>query len=314
MNTFMRTRLMNFKPYRVYREVWNSLERNEILSRASFAFARAAATAAVRVIDPLNPESWEFSGFSQHGEDGIIEYLISQMTPQSRNGFFFEIGAADGLQNCTAWLAYAKNYGGVMVEGNEHISGRSRTGLQAWSSAVHHVTKMVDQDNVVGLFKMCPYRDLDVFSLDIDGIDYYVGKKVLELGFRPKIIVAEYNSAFGPDQALTVPYDPRFNRWHCHSSGLCYGVSITGWRRLFESYNYDFVTTEKSGTNAFFLDPAVFPSGFTKDLARVDFRENSGDLNAATTPHADPAGDSVLPIRDWRIQFEMIKNTELVRI
>jgi len=91
-----------------------------IRSRVEMCLARAAATAAVRSIDRLDPETWEFSGFSQHGEVGIIDYLSSKM--ESRNAFFVEIGAADGLENCTAWLAVAQSYGGLMVEGSTQLA------------------------------------------------------------------------------------------------------------------------------------------------------------------------------------------------
>jgi hypothetical protein len=295
-------------------ELTDTLARVEIQGKMQSAFARAAATAAVRVIDPANPESWEFSGFSQHGEDGIIDYLIGQMKVECRTDFFFEIGAADGIQNCTAWLAYAKNFAGVMVEGDSQLSGRGQNVLRELNWAVHFVNLLVDENNLAPLLKMSSCKAPDVFSLDIDGIDYYVARKVFELGFRPKIFLVEYNSAFGPDQALTIPYSPSFHRWQMHDSGLCYGASIAGWRRLFEHYQYEFITTEKCGINAFFIDPSAFPDGFANGLRKVNFRENAGDLNGATKPRVDLEGDMVLPARDWRVQFEMIKNTNLVKI
>ncbi len=107
---------------------------------------------------------------------------------------------------------------------------------------------------------MCPYRSPDVFSLDIDGIDYRVARKVLELGFRPKPAIVKYNTVFGPDQAVTASCTkPASDRFQEHSTWLYYGVSIAGWRRLFEAHGYHFLTTEKSGTNAFFIDPSAFP-------------------------------------------------------
>jgi hypothetical protein len=276
--------------------------------------ARAAVTAATRSIDRLDPETWEFSGFSQHGEDGIIDYLCSNL--ESRNSFFVEIGAADGLENCTAWLAIAKSYGGLMVEGDTQLATQCREAYQFlkvnW--ALHFANLFVDENNVEGLLKMCPYRSPDVFSLDIDGIDYYVARKVLELGFKPKVIVVEYNSAFGPEEAVTIAHKSCFNRWQEHSSGLYYGVSVAGWRKLFETHDYQFLTTEKSGTNAFFIDPSAFPDGFTRSLKQVPFRENIGDSNGATRPYVDSAGDQVLPLRDWRSQIEIIRDMKLVKI
>src|ERR1700675_3503795 len=71
---------------------WGTLDRIRIRTQLSVAFARAAATSSLRVIDPQVPRTWEFSGFSQHGEDGIIDYLCSHLVNPNR--FFFEIGAA----------------------------------------------------------------------------------------------------------------------------------------------------------------------------------------------------------------------------
>ena len=173
------------------------------------AFSRAAATAATRVIDPGDPISWEFSGFSQHGEDGIIDYLCSRL--KERNQYFFEIGSADGLQNCSAWLAFARGYAGVMVEGNPDLSACCRTVLEGRAWNIEAVNLMVDRDNISGLLKMCPHRDPDVFIIDIDGIDYYVAREVLDalrgVGFLDNN--GDANEATRPYRdergALTVP-------------------------------------------------------------------------------------------------------------
>ncbi|MGC8644417.1 MAG: hypothetical protein ACP5XB_31525, partial [Isosphaeraceae bacterium] len=286
--------------------------RIEIEMRIAAAYSRAAATAGIRSVDPTNPTSWEFAGFSQHGEDGIIDYLCSRMVP--RNRFFVEIGAADGLENCTAWLARARGYGGVMVDGNPILVERCRQSLENRIWNVHPVHLMVNVENVAALMKMCPYQDPDVFVLDIDGIDFHVMKQVLKLGFRPKLIVVEYNSAFGPDRAVTVPYKPRFSRWETHLNGLFYGVSIAGRRNLMNQHRYSFVTVETSGTNAFFLDEAGFPEGFAPAIQGISFLDNLGDRNGATSPYQDSSGDLVLPLRDWRVQLEQLAKLEFVEI
>jgi hypothetical protein len=161
---------------------------------------------------------------------------------------------------------------------------------------------------------MCPYRDPDVFSLDVDGIDYHIAARILELGFRPKLWVVEYNPTFGPERSVAVPYSEDFVRWRAHESGLYYGASVAAWRKLFEGYAYEFITTDKSGTNAFFVDPAAFPEGFARSLKRVGFRDNVSDLNWGTQPRPDANGDTVLPPMAWRAQLPLIENMALVEI
>lgn len=276
------------------------------------ALARAAATAPLRVIDPKRPRSWEFAGFSQHGEDGIVDYLCGRLLNPAR--FFFEIGAANGIENCTAWLAFARSYGGVWVEGDPALCRQARAAIAGTLWNVHVINRFVEPESVPALLKMCPHRRPDVFSLDIDGIDYHVASEILKLGYRPKIWVVEYNSAFGPERLVSVPAAPGFNRWSGHPSGLYYGCSIGGWRSLFKDFGYAFVSVEQSGVNAFFIDPAEFPKGFAKGLRGDAFRDNQGDLNGATRPYKDEAGDAVLPARDWRAQYALIAALPLVEI
>ena len=56
-----------------------------------------------RRIDLTRPATWEFSGFSQNGEDGILDVLRHQLTRSNR--YFIEIGAADGIENNIGALA-----------------------------------------------------------------------------------------------------------------------------------------------------------------------------------------------------------------
>jgi hypothetical protein len=286
--------------------------RLELQVRISSALSRAAATASLRLIDPLRPLTWEFNGFSQHGEDGILDYLCGHVTTPNR--FFFEIGAADGIQNCTAWLAFAKGYAGVWVEGDPLLCARARMALEGTIWNVHVINRFVEPESVPSLLKMCPHQQPDVFSLDIDGVDYHIARRVLEIGFRPKIWVVEYNSVFGPELALTVPYSANFSRWSGHQSGLYYGCSIAGWRTLFSNYDYAFVTVESSGTNAFFIDSTAFGPGFADGLRGEVFLDNTADCNEATCAVKDADGHDVLPMRDWRTQSGSLAGLPLVEI
>ena len=288
-----------------------TVERTYVRTLMNLAFGRAAATIQLRIIDPKSPLTWEFSGFSQHGEDGIVDYLSTHVA--SPNRFFVEIGAGDGLQNCTAWLAFAKSYGGVWVEGNPERCKRARMAIEGRAVNVHVVEKLVSVDNIETLMKMCPHENPDVVSLDIDGIDWHVGRRLLELGYRPKIWVVEYNSVYGPERAVTVPLISNFDRWSQHESGLYYGCSIAAWKKLFCDHDYTFVTVERSGTNAFFIDPSAFPLKFGRELSSEGFRDNETDLNGATRPiYRD--GACSLKSRDWRLQFPLIANLPLVEV
>ena len=185
-------------------------------TRLNVALARGALTATTRRVDPLHPLSWEFAAFSQNGEDGIIDHLLSLIASPSR--YFLEIGASDGLENNSAYLAFAKRYAGVMVEGDKFLSDCARTLLGPLNTAVGYLNLFVENDNVDVVLNSCHDLAPDLLSLDIDGNDYHVALACLSAGLRPLVICVEYNSAFGPTRALSIPYTSGFDNTSAHPS------------------------------------------------------------------------------------------------
>ena len=258
------------------RKVRNYLLQLRSLQRINMAMSRGAATSTLRTIDPTDPDTWEFSGFSQNGEDGIIDVLAARL--RSHNRYFIEIGASDGLENNTSWLALARRWSGIWVEGDPQVSEWSTWLFSSLNYGLETVPLFVDRDNIGALAKRALHLDPDVFSLDIDGTDYYLVEAVFEFGFRPKIFVVEYNSAFGPDRAVTVPYDPAFRRGQRPNDDLYYGCSLSAWRTLFTHYGYSFVTVDLNGVNAFFVRTEEFAEGFIESVRGTPFRENFAQL------------------------------------
>src|ERR1035438_2636466 len=266
--------------------------------RIHLALMRGAASASLRKLDPHDPSSWEFCGFSQNGEDGIIDYLLSNL--RRTNRYFIEIGASNGLENNTSWLAIVRRYSGLMIEGDSVLSQQCREYFMSLNWGLQIVNARITRENIRDLMDLSLHNNPDLLSLDIDGIDYYVTKGILELGMRPKIIVVEYNSALGPNACATVEYKEDFDIAKEHPKRLYYGVSISGWRRLFSQHNYRFVTVDQNGVNAFFLDSGEFPADFINHLRTVGFRENFAQMCQHRTT--------------WEGQYELIKNCAFVDI
>lgn len=225
-----------------------------------------------RSIDLTEPATWEFSGFSQNGEDGILDVLRSQLS--SVNRYFIEIGTSDGIENNSAWLVVAEKYNGIMIEGNPVLVERARRMIEGYSIGVECKSLFITLKSVKELKQMAHHNDPDIFSLDIDGNDYYIAQAILDGGIRPKIFVVEYNSVYGPDQSMTIKYQDDFAFTKAHATQLYYGVSIAGWRKLFESRGYRFVTVDRSGVNAFFVAPAYFDLSFLDKVRGLEFAEN----------------------------------------
>jgi len=253
------------------KRIVNYIQTSRTLARVNMALSRAQS-GNYRKLCAKTPNSWEFCGFSQNGEDGIIDYLCLQLTHPNR--YFVEIGAADGLENNTAWLAIARKYSGLMIEGCPQLAARAKKSIPTYNLGVKVLNCFVDKNNIQTVLKECLYQDPDLFSLDIDGVDYYILEALLKGGFHPKIIVVEYNAAFGPFDAITVPYQERFDYNQADPSGLYYGVSVTAWRKLLEKRGYQFVTVDSNGVNAFFIDPTCFDSEYINQLKSKTFAEN----------------------------------------
>jgi hypothetical protein len=252
--------------------------------RIAVALSKAAAAAPLRVIDETNPLSWEFGAFSQNGEDGIIEFLSRKILRPNR--YFVEVGAANGFENNTAWLAIARKFNGLMIEGEKSSVNCAREVMRTYNLGVNCVRSFVTRENVGELLERSAHRNPDVFSIDIDGNDYHVFEALLAKGFRPRIAVVEYNSTFGPERQVTIPYQPSFSHRRAHPSELYYGASIQAWKSLLARHNYAFVSVENYGVNAFFIDKESFSADFVGRLKGVDFLENWTEKTRFKNEHA----------------------------
>jgi hypothetical protein len=274
------------------------LIRLQNLNRIAAGLSRAAALRAGRQTDSADPESWEFSAFSQNGEDGIIDYLLQHV--RNRNRYFIEIGVEDGLECNTAWLAIARKFSGLMIEGNAQKCRKAAALYYQVNLGVECLPSFVTKQNISGLLQAALHHDPDLFSLDIDGNDYYVAESIMNAGFRPKIFVVEYNSVFGPDRPVTIQYRDDFDFVSAHPTQLYYGVSIEGWKRFFAQHGYTFVTVDSNGVNAFFIEPGQFERSFLQGLSGYPYRENFYQLKKFKQP--------------WQELFKKIEDQPLVAI
>ena len=277
------------------------LKRVRAMQRINVGLSRGAITSFNRSLDITNPISWEFSALSQSGEDGIIDVLTSKI--KYPNKYFVEIGSSDGIENNTSYLAIVKKFSGVMIEGNKQSSLECELNVSHLCSHlfVKCVSTFVYSENVSQILKeFVIYKNPDVFSLDIDGNDYHVTKSMMENDFRPKIIVVEYNSAFGPDRSQTIEYNNSLTHMADSHHGLYYGVSISGWRKFFNQLGYKFVTVNSDGVNAFFIDPQEFSCDFTDNICGLNFAENAYQTLKFKNSHEE--------------QYDRIKDEKFIQI
>jgi hypothetical protein len=214
-----------------------------------------------------------------------------------------EIGAGNGIHNNTAFLAILHKFSGLMVDGDAKRQQKAKNIYSFINSAINCESLFIRNEiDIKKLAAGFTYKDPDFFSLDIDGIDYYVMRWILEEKIRPKIICVEYNSSYGPDRSCTIKYHPEFNRMKAHSLGFYFGVSVKGWINLFKKYNYEFVTVSSNGVNAYFVDCSCFETEFLNSIRHNGLKytecyslKNKFRIN-------------------WEGQFDHIKQMELLTI
>ncbi len=194
----------------------------------------------------------EFKVFSQFGDDGIIQFLIRETAIAPNERSFVEFGVQDYLESNTRFLLMNDNWGGLIMDGSREHMEMVRNSAWYWRYDLTALCAFVTCDNINALLR--EHRDsngLGLLSIDIDGNDYWVWEKIDAVA--PVIVVVEYNSVFGPEKAVTVPYEPVFMRATAHYSHLYWGCSLAALCRLAERKGYAFVGSNSAGNNAYFV-------------------------------------------------------------
>lgn len=194
--------------------------------------------------------SVEFSAFSQWGEDGIIDWLISRLPdiPQT----FIEFGVEDYREANTRLLLLLRNWRGFIMDGSEAHIRSIRAQDIYWRYDLTAKCAFIDRDNINALIASTGLNgDIGLLSIDIDGNDYWVWQAVATVS--PIIVVCEFNAVFGDLHSITVPYHADFNRTRAHYSNLYFGASLPALVDLGQQKGYRFVGTNSNGCNAFFV-------------------------------------------------------------
>ena len=96
--------------------------------------------------------------------------------------------------------------------------------------------------------------DIDLLSLDLDGVDYWIWDAIEAV--TPRVVVVEYQDMLGPDRACTVPYADDFSCENFPKTGGMpnfAGASLGAFVKLGRRKGYRLVGVNRYGFNAFFV-------------------------------------------------------------
>lgn len=198
----------------------------------------------------------EFKVFSQWGEDGIIQHLI-RVVPVARR-IFVEFGVEDYTEANTRFLLVQDNWSGLILDGSEANIAAVKKDPLYWRHNLKAVAAFVTRENINNLLRASGLTgEIGLLSIDVDGNDYWIWEAIDAV--NPAIVVVEYNARFGPERAVTVPYDAAFVRAAAHYSMIYYGASLAALVALGRRKGYDFVGANSAGNNAFFVRRGLRP-------------------------------------------------------
>lgn len=195
-----------------------------------------------------------FRAYSQFDEDGILLFIFAIIGTTNR--LCVEIGAGDGVECNTANLLINHGWSGLLIDGNEDNVRMAvafyRDCPDTYLAPPRCVRAWVDRDNVNELVSGNGFSgDIDLLSLDLDGVDYWVWEALGAV--RPRVVVLEYQALWRDERCVTVPYRPDF----ISDQRFYNGASLPAFVKLGRRKGYRLVGANRFGFNAFFVRDGV---------------------------------------------------------
>ncbi len=191
-----------------------------------------------------------FKVFSQFDDDGIIQFLINNIDISKE--IFIEFGVEDYTEANTRFLLMYNNWKGFIIDGSKENINSIKQSEIYWKHNLTAIFSFLNKDNINKIFQKNGFvGKIGVLSIDIDGNDYWVYEAINVL--EPDIVIFEYNSLFGSELKVSIPYNENFYRTNAHYSNLYWGASLHAFVFLTNSKGYGFVGTNRFGNNAYFV-------------------------------------------------------------
>ncbi len=224
---------------------------DQVAQKTLFQLYRQMST-----VHALKPD-WNdlgFRVFSQNEEDGLLLFIFSLIGFKTRR--VVEICCGSGRESNTANLLINHNCVGLLFEGDETRAKQARQFFQAhpdtryWPPQIVHawvtaenVNLLLADDGMIG--------DVDLLSIDVDGVDYWLWRAIDVI--KPRVAITEINHLWGADAAVTVPYAPDFKAVFTKYGSDYAGASIAAFCKLGAAKGYRLVGANALGTNAIFV-------------------------------------------------------------
>lgn len=253
-----------------------------------------------------NLQEVEYKIFSQTGEDGIIDFLLKKL--DILNCKFIEIGVGDYSEANTRYIYETSFSEGLIIDIENNLRDKVSKNINLWKGLLHIENIEINSENINEILdKYNLNANLDLFSIDIDGIDYWVIDNLKSQ--ISKLFVLEYNPTFGHNLEITIPNINNFNRFKSHYSGCYYGSSLKAMIKLMDRKGYDFLGTNKLNFNAFFASKNISHK-FENLKQNLDSLENYSLIKIRDSKNKE----GELDFLDKKQRLIQIKNLEVIDV
>lgn len=182
--------------------------------------------------------------YSQSGEDGILDFIFSNIG--TTNKICVEFGAGNGLDLSNTRYFINNGWNGLMMDYNGGSNGVK--------------SEFITVENINDLFeKYSIPTQFDLLSIDIDGMDYWIWNA---LKHTPRVVIIEFNGCIESDKSVTVPYNSSHIYDHCDY----YGASFLAFKKLGESKGYKLIH-QQNKTNLIFVLNSELPSDMLLNIS-----------------------------------------------
>lgn len=240
----LKSNLTNYKTLNyLSNQQWNDYKSPKVIAGKTLAIINNSKT------EIKNLNEAEFQVFSQFGDDGIIQWLVNKLPIPHKT--FIEFGVENFREANTRFLLINNYWAGLVIDGDKDNVDSIRKEQIYTFYDLQAECSFITSENINDLLKTAKFnQNVGILSIDIDGNDYWVWERIESI--KPIIIICEYNSLFGYEDPITIPYKPDFIRGKITPFNF-YGTSLKSACDLAVSRGYCFIGCNSAGNNAYFI-------------------------------------------------------------
>ena len=173
--------------------------------------------------------------FSQNDEDGALEAVFDYIGTTDK--VYVEFGVEDCTECNSRYLREKKGWNvseSLLMDGSNENPEIRLEKVIFWP------------DNIKELFERFKVKKtFDLLSVDTDSYDFFMLEAILEAGYKPRVIIVEYNANFEITEAKSILPPEEGKDWERWDYSTYQGMSLLATQYLLNRFSYSLVYCNK---------------------------------------------------------------------